>query len=296
MKGQGPFGFIRRWLWLPFFAFFFFWAVAAPTAENAECLKCHQSPLLSKGKKDGSLLSLYVNEEAFKASVHGVAGMACTDCHQEAKPNFHPAEGFTEVGCGSCHPDAAEAYKKTAHGILLESTAEGAPKCQDCHSSHYVRKINDPQSPVNTIHLPAACLKCHWQAEPPRGFLATLATYRITGHRKVNLGTEYDTRVCGNCHPDNAGHPQKQGVTPSCIKCHDRSAQTSPILLGPIHSRISFRDQPVPFFLRILYGAGIVVLVVGFVAFFSYRFYRQREKQRSLEPPGEGEQKKENPS
>ena len=98
--GLYPFGPIRSWLWLPLLAFFFFCAIAVPAAaDDAECLKCHKNPLLSKGKKDGSLLSLYVNEGAFKASVHGAAGMSCTDCNQEAKPNFHPAEGFPQVGC-----------------------------------------------------------------------------------------------------------------------------------------------------------------------------------------------------
>ena len=293
-EGWLPFGFMHRWRWLPFLALFFFWAVAASAAENAECLKCHKSPLLSKGKKDGSILSLYVNEEAFKSSVHGAAGMGCTDCHQEAKPNFHPAEGFPEVGCASCHPDAVEAYKKTTHGMVLESGVEGAPKCQNCHTSHYIRKISDPQSPVNAAHLRAACFQCHWQAEPPKGFLITLATYRITGHPKVYLGERYDTSVCASCHPENAGHPQKP-PSPVCLRCHDRSAPT-PLLLGPIHSKISFQDQPVPFFLRILYGAGLVILVLGIIAFLSFRFYQKRQKKGSPEPSGGGDQKKENPS
>jgi hypothetical protein len=179
--------------------------------------------------------------------------------------------------------------------MVLESGVEGAPKCQACHTSHYIRKLNDAESPVNAAHLSAACSKCHWQAEPLKGFLAALATYRINGHRKVNLGTEYDTKGCVNCHPENAGHPQKQGIAASCMKCHDRSVQT-PLLLGPIHARMSFQDQPVPFFLRILYGAGIVILVVGFIGFFSFRCYRKRKNRGSSEPPAEGEQKKENPS
>jgi hypothetical protein len=295
-RGQCPFGSIKRWLWLPFFAFFLFCAVAVPAAaEDTECLKCHKNPLLSKGKKDGSLLSLYVNEASFRASVHGAAGMSCTDCHQEAKPNFHPAEGFPEVGCASCHPEAVETYKKTTHGMVLESGVEGAPKCQDCHTSHYIRKISDPESPVNAAHLSAACFRCHWQVEPPKGFLAALATYRINGHPKVYLGTQYDAKVCANCHPENAGHPQKQGTSASCVKCHDRSVQV-PLLLGPIHTRMSFQDQPVPFFLRILYGAGIIIVVVGFLSFFSFRCYQKRKKRGSPEPPAEGEQKKENPS
>jgi hypothetical protein len=293
LRGRFLFGFIKRHCGLPFFTLFLLWAVTAPAAENVECLKCHGSPLLSKGKKDGSLLSLYVNEEAFKSSVHGAAGMGCADCHQGVNPNFHPAEGFPEAECGSCHPDALEAYKKTTHGMVMESGLENAPKCQNCHTSHYIRKIKDPLSPVNAAHLPSACFKCHWQAEPPPGFLATLATYRITGHRKVYLANEYDTRVCANCHPENAGHPQKS-LSPACISCHSRSAET-PVLLGPIHSKMSFKDQPVPFFLRILYGVGLVILVIGFVAFFSFRFYQKKKKKETTGTPDEGKQEGKNP-
>ena len=271
---------------LPFFAFLFFWAWTAQAADNAECLKCHQNPDLSKGAKDGSIRSLYVNEGAFQASVHGAAGMGCADCHQDAKPTVHPAEGFPEVGCASCHPDSGEAFKKTVHGMALESGLDRAPKCQDCHTSHYIRKIIDPLSPVRASNLSSACSSCHEQAIPPKGILATLATYRITGHRKVNMADKVDTQKCANCHPENTGHPQKE-ITTLCNRCHDRSLPT-PLLLGPIHLRMSFKDQPVPFLLRILYGAGLVVIVIGCVAFFSYRVYLRKKTKKKLDKPEEG--------
>jgi len=270
------------WIGLPFFAFFLLWASTVQAAENAECWQCHNNPRLSKGAKDGSLLSLYVNEEAFKASAHGAAGMGCTDCHQEAQPKFHPAEGFTETGCTSCHADQGEAYKKTTHGLILDSGLKPAPKCQDCHTSHYIRKINDPQSPVQTFRLSAVCAKCHEEARPPQGFFAALATYRLMGHRKVSLADRYDAQSCANCHPENVGHPQKPGPPTSCVKCHDQSLPT-PLLLGPIHFKMSFADQPVPFLLRFLYGAGIVILVVGGIAFLSYRLVLKRKAPKGEE-------------
>lgn len=172
-----------EWIWLPIFALFLLWAGPA-AADNAECLKCHNNPKLSKGKKDGALLSLHVNEEAFKASVHGAAGMGCVDCHQEAKATHHPAEGFPETGCGACHADQLEAYKKTSHGMMRESGMEEAPRCADCHTAHYARKVADLLSPVSEARLPTACAQCHWQAKQPGGFFTALATYRIMGHPK----------------------------------------------------------------------------------------------------------------
>ncbi len=275
---------------LPGLILLFFFVGSALAAENSECLQCHKNPKLSKGKKDGSLQSLHVDEETFKASVHGAAGMGCTDCHQEAKPSVHPAEGFPEMGCASCHQEAAEAYKKTTHGMVLDSGLERAPKCQSCHTSHYIRKVNDPESPVNVAGLAAVCSQCHEEAKPPKGFLAALATYRIKGHPKVNLGFSYDMQRCANCHPGNTGHPQKQGGDPAfCFRCHDRSAQ-SPLLLGPIHFKMSFQEQPVPFILRILYGIGMVGVVIGCIGFFSYRYYRcKKGKKSELDKPEGGE-------
>ena len=289
-SGQRQSGCKVRWFLLPFFLFVFFWATPVQAAENADCLNCHKNPRLSKGKKDGSLLSLYVNEEAFKTSVHGAAGMGCTDCHQEAKPNFHPAAGFPEVGCASCHPDQMETYKKTTHGMLWDSGDERGPKCQDCHTSHYIRKVKDPQSPVQASRLPGVCVKCHEEAKSPEGFLESLATYRLLGHGKVNLADRYDTQRCANCHPENTGHSQKPGTASSCVKCHDRSL-SSPLLLGPLHFKMSFSDQPIPYLLRILYGAGLIFVVIGMIGIFAYRFYLRKKKAgEGSDKPAEGEQ------
>jgi len=281
------------WQWrrtlFPVLAWSFFWVGVALAADNAECLKCHQNPRLSKGKKDGTLLSLHVDEKAFQASVHGAAGMGCTDCHQEAKPNVHPAEGFPEAGCAGCHQDAAEAYKQSAHGMMLESGMERAPRCQDCHTAHSIRKIADPQSPVKASRLPEVCAKCHEAAKPPQGFFMALATYRIMGHPKAFLEYRYDTQGCVNCHPENAGHPQKKGPAPSCVKCHDPSA-SAPLLLGPIHVKVSFWEQPVPYLLRFLYGAGLILAVLACVGFLGYRTYRKKKAgKKEGEKPAGGE-------
>jgi len=280
---------------LPFLALLFLWTLAGQAADNAECLNCHRNSRLSKGKEDGSLLSLYVNEEAFKASVHGAAGMGCTDCHQEAKPNVHPAGGFSEAGCANCHQDEAEAYKKTSHGMMLESGMERAPKCQNCHTAHYIRKINDPQSPVQPSRLSEACAQCHGAAKPLRGFFNALATYRLMGHPKTDLEYHYNTQRCANCHPENTGHPLKQGRTPSCVKCHDPSVST-PLLLGPVHLKMSFQDQPVPFILRILYGVGLVAVILAGVVFFGYRTYRRKKTKPEGENPAAGDTGRTNPS
>jgi hypothetical protein len=279
-------GWTAGWIWLPILTLIFFWAVPVSAAENSKCLECHKDPKLSKGKKNGALLSLHVDEKAFQASVHGAAGLGCVDCHAEAKAPQHPAEKFPEGGCGSCHGDQVEAYKRTSHGMMAESGMEKAPKCVDCHTAHEVVKINDPKSPFREAGLPAVCEKCHEQAKPGKGFFTALATYRILGHPKGNLAENYSTQACVKCHPENTGHPQKP-LTPACVRCHDKSL-TTPLLMGPIHVKMSFHEQPLQFILRILYGLGFTVVVLGAVGWFGYRFYQRKKTKKGETGGGEG--------
>lgn len=277
-KGQGKKIYEKYFILLICGVLLFIWAGAAQGADNAACLKCHQNPRLSKGKKDGALLSLYVNPPSFQASVHGAGGLGCTDCHQEARPDVHPAEGFAKVDCANCHSEAAESYKKTTHGMMWASGLEDAPQCADCHSAHYIRKIKDPESPVNAQNLPQACAKCHEEAKPVAGFLTTLASYRLKGHPKTGLNYRYDTQICANCHPENAGHPQKEGRKSICVKCHDKSYST-PALLGPIHFKVSWSSQPFFYIMRFIYGFGIVLIVIAAAGSYAYRLYGRRKKE-----------------
>ncbi len=257
---------------------FCFWGGVVDGADNAACLKCHQNPRLSKGKKDGSLLSLYVNAASYQASVHGTAGLNCTDCHQEARPDVHPAEGFAAVNCANCHAEAAEDYKKTTHGMMLESSLENAPRCADCHTAHYIRKINEPESPVAPSRLAQTCAKCHEEARPERSLLANLASFRLKGHPKTGLNYRYDTQLCANCHPENAGHPQKETGKPICLKCHDKSYFT-PLLLGPIHFKTSWESQPLFYIMRFFYGLGLATVIIAALGICAYRLYRRRKKE-----------------
>jgi hypothetical protein len=62
--------------------------------------------------------------------------------------------------------------------------------------------------------------------------------------------------------------------------------------MGPIHFKISFREQPVPYILRFLYGAGLGLIILGGIGFLSYRAYRRRKGGNGVAKPpvepGEG--------
>jgi hypothetical protein len=49
-------------------------------------------------------------------------------------------------------------------------------------------------------------------------------------------------------------------------------------------------DQPIPFLLRFLYGAGLILAVLAGVAFFGYRTYTRKKAQKATgEKPTEGQ-------
>ena len=155
-------------------------------------------------------------------------------------------------------PIKLEAYKKTSHGMMAESGMEQAPKCADCHTAHYIRKIDDPQSPVNEATLPRSARKCHWQAKPPR---VSLRPWPPTGSWAIPKGIwarNTTPMPAVKCHSENTGHPQKP-LNATCGRCHDKSLAT-PVLMGPIHFQMSFHENPLQFILRILYGLGFMVV------------------------------------
>src|SRR4051812_36616553 len=83
----------------------------APTADD--CLACHADPTMARA--DGRKVA--VDAAAFTASVHGQAGLACVDCHQDLAhtADFPHTEKLARVDCSTCHGDAVAAYRKSVH-------------------------------------------------------------------------------------------------------------------------------------------------------------------------------------
>ncbi len=76
-------------------------ASALPQASNDDCLTCHSDSSL----KSSSGKPLFVDQDKFKASVHGQAEIACIDCHTDLKrvKDFPHPEKLQPVNCAACH-------------------------------------------------------------------------------------------------------------------------------------------------------------------------------------------------
>src|SRR5207302_10860406 len=97
-----------------------------PKSAADECLACHSDSTLSH-QVGGKTVSLYVNTQAFKDSIHG--GMfTCVDCHTDVKNAAHetPPEKIT---CAKCHADEQAAYDRSFHAKAVEGGNNRAATC-----------------------------------------------------------------------------------------------------------------------------------------------------------------------
>src|SRR6516162_5873631 len=123
-------------------------AVAAPKSapkgakiSNDECLACHSNATLTKDE-NGKLVSLHVDDAAFKGGIHGMFG--CTYCHIDIKGSPHQPTPAKPV-CTTCHAKqrsqvegGTQQYPSDLRRLPREADGDGRQRCKFC-SLHFVR-------------------------------------------------------------------------------------------------------------------------------------------------------------
>ena len=229
----------RRFFALIFVLFFLASASSALSAQklkDADCLTCHADPTLTTADANGSTVSLTVDENKFKHSVHGRM-FACVDCHKDVRSLAHekPPE---KVSCAQCHADAATAYAHSTHAKASKTGKNPAATCEDCHGdAHQIEGGGDPGSPVNHSNIPATCGRCHGQTflmesngESTQPFLS----YQSSVHGRAVANGSKEAAVCTDCHGthqilpanDSKSPISKFAVAQTCGNCHADVANT----------------------------------------------------------------------
>src|SRR6266576_302108 len=200
-----------------------------PTVD--ECLACHSDATLSH-EVNGKVVSLHVDPQAFKGSIHG-SMFTCVDCHTDVKSSAHetPPQHIT---CATCHADEQAAYERSFHAKAVKGGNANAATCVDCHGSpHALLRASDPKSRVHHSNIPATCGACHSQKFVMEGSglrVQTVASYEqsVHGHAVAN-GSE-KAAVCTDCHgtheildaKDSKSPIFKFNVPVTCGKCHEQ--------------------------------------------------------------------------
>ena len=206
-------------------------ALAAPPSaaiEDSECLFCHGEADFHATREDGTIRRLYIDEQAYTASIHGKEG--CVSCHADIEELDHKPE-LEKVNCGNCHEET-EAYDKSPHGRLLKEGDDAVSGCADCHGTHEMRAVADPLSMVSKHNQPQTCGKCHSNPNLVENHLISVAnpsdSYLKSGHAQAMNGGNGDAPACSNCHgahdllpsDDPESKVYRKNISATCGACH----------------------------------------------------------------------------
>ena len=211
---------------------------SAAALDNSDCLGCHSDRDLSRPGDDGKALSLFVDEAAYAASIHGRD--LCTSCHTDVTSIPHP-DGFRHkpVSCGTCHRLETEIYLKSDHGLAVHKGVLEAASCKDCHgNAHALLNSRDPASPINRTNIPATCGKCHADTAAMERYNLrqrnVVVSYQRTIHGQAHARGITTAAVCSDCHGSHDLHRSTnplsklywQTIPSTCGRCHENVRQT----------------------------------------------------------------------
>ena len=200
------------------------WPVHAeelPQETEAYCLSCHGNPDLVLDLPSGEKLSLYIDLEMLKGSIHSPQGIECQACHTGIKTYPHPEQPYQTSrelsrayyeACQKCH---ASNYKLAQDSIHAQAALAGkleAPVCTDCHGAHDVHSPHVPRSKISDT-----CGQCHSKVN--QAYLSSVHGGALI--QESNL----DVPVCTDCHGvHNIQDPrtaQFRVKSPDlCAECH----------------------------------------------------------------------------
>ena len=190
-------------------------------ANNQACLGCHSNPGQQMKAANGESISLYIDPDAFKTSVHGAKSAACVMCHTQISGYPHreykPADRRQVTldlyqACKQCHSDNYEKSLDSVHQRALASGNRLGAVCTDCHGAHDVRSPDQPR-----WRIALTCSKCHD---------AIFNQYKDSVHGSVLQQDNTDVPSCVDCHGvHNISDPTTQAFrlkspTEMCGKCH----------------------------------------------------------------------------
>jgi predicted CXXCH cytochrome family protein len=198
-------------------------AQTAHKPNNEDCLACHSDPTLTT-EVDGKTVSLHVDPEKLKHSVHGGV-LACVDCHVGFHEYPHPDKP-ARVKCDTCHADQAAALEGSVH-----QSREDHP-CTSCHGdAHTIFPKDDPKSAVYPLNIPRTCSACHGnEGMAKKHGLPSVYPMYIDSIHGFALSKE-GLLVAANCMSCHGSHhilsrkdPQsptyKTNIPNTCGKCH----------------------------------------------------------------------------
>ena len=165
--------------------------------DNETCMECHSDPELTRVLNDSIELSLFVDANHFKGSVH--EDLECVDCH--AITEDHPDDlPLTQPTCANCHEDINDEYKN----------------CVDCHGEHDIKSFRDEGQFKNfAIEAAKGCAGCHSSERLMSRFgidYRRFDSYFRSYHGLAALSGSPNTATCISCHETHSIRNSKDSL------------------------------------------------------------------------------------
>lgn len=182
--------------------------------KDSSCMDCHADKDLYKTNANGRAVSLFVDVDKIKASVHKTN--TCVSCHSDITSK-HPDDEIAAkpINCASCHKDQSETYGASVHGLALAKGQADSATCKDCHDTHSILPPNSPASPLHFSRLAETCGACHDQVAKE---------VEESVHGKALAKGHREAPTCTDCHSEHKIHGLKNSTMQSsadmCSNCH----------------------------------------------------------------------------
>ena len=211
---------------------------------DSRCLDCHgDENEKTDVRDDGTPVTIYVEHEQLKASVHGE--QRCTDCHTTIERVPHRKAPHVAVGCVDCHEttwqeskndpeskserlevvlEQIRGYMDSVHALPYKhDQSRTNATCYDCHEAHNIGELGSIQRKEQRLKNPEICGRCHEKE---------LEDYRDSDHGEAVLERgDADAAVCSDCHTtheiESPGKDKvKLAITENCGDCHEDAQRT----------------------------------------------------------------------
>lgn len=248
-------------------------------AQALDCAQCHDQPHIIAGTAHASVgcLTCHRNHDQFPHP-EGIPKPVCAACHQDvaaqnrlgvhgraralgnqAAPDCAVCHGGvhqvqrtgTEAFrqtipsiCGKCHNQIYAQYEKSVHGKAVAGGIVDAPVCTTCHGEHQIQPPALSTSPVNAIHIPETCGRCHGDVALARKFdlpRGIVVSFEASFHGLALKAGQETVANCATCHgvheilstSDPSSTVNPKNLPRTCGKCHPGAGTR--FAIGRIH-------------------------------------------------------------
>ena len=266
-----------------------------PTNVPILCARCHREGQKAAVRYIGSQHEII---ERYTESIHGKGLMKsgltvtamCTSCHtaHEILPHVDSLSSVNRKNvpatCGRCHHGIEEQFERSVHATKVGKTDKELPVCNDCHTSHKIRRADEAGF---KLEIMTQCGRCHE---------AIAKTYFDTYHGKVSQLGYTKTAKCYDCHgahdilpvSDSRSHLSRENVVSTCQKCHSGATRR---FAGYLTHATHHDPEKYPFLFWTFWG--MTSLLIGTFIFGGVHTLlwlprafqmRRQQRQKSLQP------------